>query len=81
MRGALSGRTLPGLNGARIETDSTTGRVDIHTDAPTGVVAVLHDWAAAAGEGELPELSIVRPTLEDVYLRLIAEHEPVAADP
>jgi ABC-2 type transport system ATP-binding protein len=80
VRGALSGRTLPALNGARVETDSTTGRVDIHTDAPTAVVAALHDWACDVGEGELPELSIVRPTLEDVYLRLIAEHEHAGAE-
>jgi ABC-2 type transport system ATP-binding protein len=75
VRGPLAGRTLPSLNGARIETDSTTGRVEVHTDSPTAVVATLHEWAAEAGGGELPELSIVRPTLEDVYLRLIAEHE------
>jgi ABC-2 type transport system ATP-binding protein len=75
VRGSLAGRTLPGLNGARVETDSTTGRVEIHTDAPTAVVATLYDWAAEAGNGELPELMIVRPTLEDVYLRLIAEYE------
>lgn len=75
VRGSLAGRSLPGLNGARVETDSTSGRVEIHTDAPTAVVAALHRWAEAAGAGELPELSIVRPTLEDIYLRLIAEHE------
>jgi ABC-2 type transport system ATP-binding protein len=79
VRGALAGRPLPGLNGARVETDSTTGRVEIHTDAPTTVVAILHTWAGEVDDGELPELSIVRPTLEDVYLRLIAEHEETVA--
>jgi ABC-2 type transport system ATP-binding protein len=41
------------------------------TDAPTAVVAAL---GARLG-GEVPGLQVVRPTLEDVYLGLIADDE------
>jgi ABC-2 type transport system ATP-binding protein len=41
------------------------------TDRPTAVVARL--IAAAGPDGEVPGLSITRPTLEDVYLSLIGE--------
>ena len=34
----------------------------------------MTEWARAAGVAELPELAVTRPSLEDVYLRLIAEH-------
>jgi ABC-2 type transport system ATP-binding protein len=27
-------------------------------------------------DGEIPELRIARPTLEDIYLRLIGERDP-----
>jgi len=38
------------------------------TDSPTRTVAEL----ASRFDGEIPELRVTRPTLEDVYLRLIA---------
>ncbi|MDQ2624068.1 MAG: ABC transporter ATP-binding protein [Actinomycetota bacterium] len=43
----------------------------IETEAPTVVVAEL----AARFDGEVPALEVVRPTLEDVYLSLIARTE------
>jgi ABC-2 type transport system ATP-binding protein len=43
------------------------GAHEVHTDTPTGVVAEL---SARLG-GEASELTVSRPTLEDVYLRLI----------
>ncbi|MEW2522680.1 ABC transporter ATP-binding protein [Actinacidiphila alni] len=42
------------------------------TDTPTRTVAEL---AARFGGGEVPELRVTRPTLEDVYLRLIGERD------
>ncbi|MFJ3403483.1 ABC transporter ATP-binding protein [Promicromonospora sp. NPDC090134] len=42
-----------------------------HTERPTAAVARL--IAAAGPDGEVPGLSVTRPTLEDVYLSLIGE--------
>jgi ABC-2 type transport system ATP-binding protein len=47
------------------EADGTSGRVE--TDTPTAAVAEL----AARFAGEVPELAVHRPTLEDIYLRMI----------
>ena len=41
------------------------------TDTPTALVA---DLAARYGGGEVPGLTVTRPTLEDVYLEMIG-HE------
>jgi len=40
-----------------------------HTDHPTGLVRELADRLG----GEVPELSVTRPTLEEVYLSLVGE--------
>ena len=45
------------------------GLVRYETNNPTELVVALHAWVG----GELPELVIARPTLEDVYLRLVGE--------
>ncbi|WP_063763242.1 ABC transporter ATP-binding protein [Streptomyces sp. NRRL WC-3742] len=50
------------------------GVLRIATHAPTALLAVLAPWAHAAGIGELSELRVHRPTLEDVYLDLIRDH-------
>jgi ABC-2 type transport system ATP-binding protein len=77
--GPLAGRPVPELPG--VATETAAGIVTLATDSPTRVVAELAAWAAAAGLGELPELRVSRPTLEDVYLRMVAAHgaagEPV----
>ncbi|MEO7557148.1 MAG: ABC transporter ATP-binding protein, partial [Acidimicrobiales bacterium] len=73
-RGALAGVPLPEIAGIS-GVDVSTGVVAIRTDAPTTTVVTLSEWASAAGVDELPELTVSRPTLEDVYLQLIAEHE------
>ena len=44
--------------------------------AATSVVTEL----AAEFNGEVPELAVVRPTLEDIYLRLIGQAEADAAE-
>jgi ABC-2 type transport system ATP-binding protein len=59
--------------------DARTGEpVERHTDDPT---ALLHELTAAAlARGEtLEELSVTRPSLEDVYLELTADAEALAA--
>ncbi|MGI8802974.1 MAG: ABC transporter ATP-binding protein [Solirubrobacteraceae bacterium] len=44
-------------------------RVTVRTERPTAALGALAAWAAAHG-GELPELTVARPSLEDVYLEL-----------
>jgi ABC-2 type transport system ATP-binding protein len=45
------------------------GMVTVRTAEPTRLLAAAAGWAAAGG-AELPELTVTRPTLEDVYLSL-----------
>jgi ABC-2 type transport system ATP-binding protein len=47
-------------------------RRSMATDSPTALVTEL---AARLGGGEIPELAVSRPTLEEVYLRMIASAE------
>jgi ABC-2 type transport system ATP-binding protein len=49
------------------------GEFVIETDAPTRLLHQLTDWALDAGV-ELGHLQVTRPSLEDVYLRLTADH-------
>ncbi len=71
----ISFRLPPGLATAALppgpwdepERDGTD--VVIHTDQPTRVLLCLTSWAAGCGE-ELERLSVVRPSLEDAYLRI-----------
>jgi ABC-2 type transport system ATP-binding protein len=77
--GPLAGRPLPPLAGA--EVDTVDAIVTAQTATPTRVVAALTAWAAEAGAAELPELTVTRPTLEDVYLRLIAAQGAQPTEP
>ena len=56
-------------------------RVEFSTKTPTAAVAALTGWAVARGL-ELAELSVTRPTLEDVFLDLVGDDPPdtVSAD-
>ena len=47
-----------------------TGLQSEESDNPTAVVTKL----AAQFGGEIPELAITRPSLEDIYLRMIGGH-------
>ena len=47
-------------------------RVEFLTKTPTAAVAALTGWAVARGL-ELVELSVTRPTLEDVFLGLVTD--------
>jgi ABC-2 type transport system ATP-binding protein len=58
----LPGR-LPG------EPEVNGRRVTLRSEQPTAALGTLAGWAAGHG-GELPELSVSRPSLEDVYLEL-----------
>jgi ABC-2 type transport system ATP-binding protein len=58
---------LGGRNKARATVSWRDGREE--TDEPTVVVQRL----AAQYEGEIPELTVKRPTLEDIYLKMIGE--------
>jgi len=64
--GSLGGRSAAA---ARVSWDTPGGRATVATTQPTRLVAGL------AGEfgGEVPGLTVTRPTLEDIYLDLIAE--------
>jgi ABC-2 type transport system ATP-binding protein len=77
--GPLAGRPLPQLPDATVETAG--GIVTVQTGRPTQVVAALSGWAAAAGADELPELTVIRPSLEDVYLPMIAAHGAAPTEP
>ena len=59
---------LPGLPSA------SAGRVELATTEPTRALHVLTGWALDRGE-ELDALTVTRPSLEDVYLRLTGAEE------
>ncbi len=63
-----------GVDGARIE----GGYVHIETPSPTAVLATLTSRATERGI-ELPELTVMRETLEDAYLELMGEAEQAEA--
>jgi ABC-2 type transport system ATP-binding protein len=55
---------------ARVSWRSRSGSIEVETtDAPTDTVLRLHE----AFGGEVPELAVHRPTLEDIYLGMIGE--------
>ena len=47
--------------------------VEVRTASPTADVAVLSAWAVNRGV-EFEDLTLSRPSLEDVYLDLVGEH-------
>ena len=48
------------------------GVYSLETDAPTGTLHALTSWAVAQAV-ELEELSVTRPTLEDLFIELVGE--------
>jgi len=68
----VSAKDVPGLSSGAVVTGH---EVELSTDAPTVVLAELTNWAIAAGQ-ELGGLTVTRPTLEDVFLKLTATTEP-----
>jgi ABC-2 type transport system ATP-binding protein len=53
------------------------GVVSVRSAQPTSLLHTLTGWALARG-GELPALSVTRPSLEDVYLKLAGEDAATA---
>ncbi len=48
----------------------------IQTANPTNIVVALSRWAESHGVTELPGLAVTRPSLEDIYLAMVAAAEP-----
>ncbi|MDP8958827.1 MAG: ABC transporter ATP-binding protein [Actinomycetota bacterium] len=67
---------LPELAGTEVAVDGD--RVEVLTHRPTQDLHVLTSWALERGM-ELEALSVVQPTLEEVYLRLIGAQPPADA--
>ncbi|MEY2583152.1 MAG: type transport system ATP-binding protein [Ilumatobacteraceae bacterium] len=57
--------------------DAGDGTVVITTSTPTATLQTLTTWAMK-NFGELPQLSVSRPSLDDVYVALTAEHQDPA---
>jgi ABC-2 type transport system ATP-binding protein len=79
--GALLGRDLPRLpDDALVDPAGPDDPVvSLHTGSPTRALAALLGWAADAGVGELADLRVQRPSLEDVYLKLINDNQGTAS--
>jgi ABC-2 type transport system ATP-binding protein len=75
--GALADRPLPEGLAAEISGEV----VSIVTAEPTKVLRGLARWAESLGEPEIPELSVTRPSLEDIYLQMVAASEAEGASP
>ena len=73
----LRHRSLPRLPGDDVHDDGAI--VTVSTHSPSLTLARLLQWARDAGDPELPELRVTRPTLEDVYLDLVATHDRESA--
>jgi ABC-2 type transport system ATP-binding protein len=83
MAGGLAGRPLPRMPPGTQVGPAGSGRdghVHLQTPAPTALMEILIGWAHAADVPELPDLSVHRPTLEDVYLGLIREYGAITQE-
>ncbi|WP_436758880.1 ABC transporter ATP-binding protein [Streptosporangium sp. V21-05] len=70
---SLAGRNLPGLPRGAVLEPGPAGAGDpvtVLTSEPTQLVTLLGSWAGT----ELPELTVHRLTLEEIYLNLIDRH-------
>ncbi len=67
------GATLDGLPGEGIVVGEN-GRVTLESTTPTRTVHAVTGWALERGI-ELSDLTVARPSLEDVYLQLTAEED------
>jgi ABC-2 type transport system ATP-binding protein len=75
LNAGLRGVPLPPLPAGTRVGESDVDGVLLHTATPTEVVAALARWAAGAGVPELPDLRVYRPTLEEIYLQMLREHQ------
>jgi ABC-2 type transport system ATP-binding protein len=67
----LSAADLPPAVAAAV-TGSTGGKVEAHATNPLPMLGALAAWAQAR-DADLPDLQVLRPTLEDIYLQLTRE--------
>ncbi|MEE9533162.1 MAG: ABC transporter ATP-binding protein, partial [Acidimicrobiia bacterium] len=65
--GDVAGEDLPPV--ARAGLDESDGQVTLETSTPTEALNEITSWAMERGL-ELEGLTVERPTLEDIYLRL-----------
>jgi ABC-2 type transport system ATP-binding protein len=65
--GGVAGEDLPPV--ARAGLDESDGQVTLETSTPTEALNEITSWAVERGL-ELEGLTVERPTLEDIYLRL-----------
>lgn len=70
-----SGVTTADLPRVGTESRVAGNLVEVRTSSPTADVAALATWAAARGE-EFEDLTLTRPSLEDVYLDLVSAGTP-----
>jgi ABC-2 type transport system ATP-binding protein len=70
----------PGSASYRVSYELAGRRVEVETDDPTDLLHRVTGEALERGE-RLENLSVSRPTLEDVYLELTAEEESAAVTP
>lgn len=68
LTGGLAGQPLP----EGLIAEIGPGLATITTAEPTRVVVALSRWAESHGEDEIPGLSVARPSLEDIYLQMVA---------
>ena len=54
--------------------DAGDGAVLVSTTTPTAALLTLTSWARDHG-GELAQLSVTRPSLDDVYVALTSQHD------
>lgn len=79
--GPLRGAQLPAVQSGAPPLGRAEGQVRISTAAPAAALRVLLDWSARLGSYDLPGLTVTRPTLEDVYLRMIAAADATSTAP
>jgi ABC-2 type transport system ATP-binding protein len=70
----------PGSASYRVSYDLDGRRVEVETDDPTELLHRVTGEALERG-ARLENLTVARPTLEDVYLELTAEEESAAVTP
>lgn len=75
LAGALAAAPRPALAG---EVSARDGVLEVVTASPTAVVQALAAWAGAHGLDEVPQLAVARPTLEEIYLGMIARNDGAA---
>ena len=71
LTGGLAGRPLP----EGLVAEIGPGTATIATLEPSKVVVALALWAESHGEPEIPGLAVTRPSLEDIYLQMVAASE------